>query len=332
MHDWIHLMCMFSLCPALDDNLVETSGENQGCSLIQSKWNVGKTTLHNSRMAIEVHNSEKNVSQPVESDVLSSADGQADQVACRNDARPLEEGHIPNPSPLTRAREPPARRSLSVARIFYINEDRSDDRREAMERRLSQQEFLYSRFSAINQSTASAGDLLNKPLCPFKAEDTHTNLSTYACAQSHLEVYRKIVREDPHGRDAYLILEDDALLTEGWYEKLKSMLPLVPADATALILGAEGLADCKDAVAPGIFLATHPSYSKDASGNGRNWYLGSLGTLVWPQTLPRLIRKIEHQDFACHSDVNLLSAGDARSYALLPPLVLPAGFASTMNR
>lgn len=349
MHNSAYLTCLFWLCPSASRNAAEPSWENQGSSLIQSTWNVGKMTLHDSMEAAGGGNHFENRKQ--EKHARKGAEGlregkqvrtvtekvqpmSADGRPCQNDTRSLQEGHIPNPPPLTLApalNQRPQRQGLHVAHIFYINEDRSADRREAIESRLPHEKFPYSRFAAVNRSSISAYDLLTKPLCNMKAEDKHTTDSTYACAQSHLEVYRKIVREDPHGKDAYLILEDDANLTEGWYEKLNSTLPLVPADAVALILGAEGLAHCKDEVAPGLFLATHPSYTLDASGKGRNWYLGSLGTLVWPRTLPMLIKKIENQDFACHSDVNLLSAGAARSYALFPPVVKNAGFKSTMN-
>lgn len=230
------------------------------------------------------------------------------------------DGHYDGAASFAPPAQFPARGAFDLAHIFYINVRNATERREHMEHQLRNSSIPYTRFEAVTPSTIDPS-LVAQPWCTGTAPDAG-KISARACRASHLQLYRQILKDDPNGTRPYLILEDDVVLQQGWYEELSARLQTVPADAAAVLAASWGHADCKDRVGSGVYSATKPDYSQ-AHDDGKFifWYAGTGALVVWPFTLPVILQTIEQQELACHIDVSLLSAGSMRTYALFPPVV-----------
>jgi len=188
-----------------------------------------------------------------------------------------------------------------------------------MERQLKASGVPYERFPAVNAKDVKSGKfgaILNRTgLDPELGADPASVGGTIGCALSHRLLYEKILKEDPGSMNAYMVMEDDAVLPPGWVDRINRLLPQVPADAVVVNAGSFGRIRCEDVVSEELALATWPfrvGYDY--------FYSGSAGLLLFPATLPALVDALHGQPLH-HADVAILSKGAVRTYNTLEHLV-----------
>mmetsp|Transcript_78657 Transcript_78657/g.148447 ORF Transcript_78657/g.148447 Transcript_78657/m.148447 type:complete len:366 (-) Transcript_78657:97-1194(-) len=227
----------------------------------------------------------------------------------------------------------------ALKKVYYINLDKSTDRRDFMESQLNQSGVPYKRFSAIPGADVKAGKydriLRNRSMCKlmlwedgFWEEGIHLVNEDGSLADtvwnglgdmvSHHLIYEEILQEDPASDDLYLVLEDDAILPEGW-QNTEEYMSQIPPDWTSVNLGQWDWLwpRCRDIVNNVSLLHTHPVWSPVKVGKPAPSYFGSAAILVTPQRLPLVVEELYKQQL-CHCDVAHLSSGKTRQYAFWP--------------
>jgi GR25 family glycosyltransferase involved in LPS biosynthesis len=101
--------------------------------------------------------------------------------------------------------------------------DKSKDRLEQITKNLKSLGLKFNRFSAVNgkELKESEIDKLATPLCT----NLLCNPGIIGCAQSHKEIWKKLVKDDK--TEYYLILEDDATLSKESVEIIKKLEPRI---------------------------------------------------------------------------------------------------------
>jgi glycosyl transferase family 25 len=101
--------------------------------------------------------------------------------------------------------------------------DNSKDRLEQMTKNLNSLGLKFNRFSAVNGKELKEKEInkLATPLCT----NLLCNPGIVGCAQSHKEIWKKLVKDDK--TDYYLILEDDAILSKESVEIIKKLEPKI---------------------------------------------------------------------------------------------------------
>ena len=105
--------------------------------------------------------------------------------------------------------------------IWVVNMDKSTDRLEKIKNNLDKLGLGFNRFSAVygKELSKEQVDLVATPLC----KNLLCNYGIVGCAQSHKELWKQLVQDDK--TNYYLILEDDALMTEKSVEIIKKLEP-----------------------------------------------------------------------------------------------------------
>jgi len=236
---------------------------------------------------------------------------------------------LPSPWPL------PANSSKGgygpLAKIFYINLDRSVERRASMEKQLLRSGVPFERFPAVDAEDVKAGkynDALRR-LGVGIGEKMKEEWGSLACALSHRLLYEHIATSNPHGNETYMVLEDDAIMLPGWQGRLNTLLPTVPRNASAITCGIWGRTRCSDVFTKGLALATHPFWRAETP----DWYYygGATSVLLFSSSLPSLLGHLKHQPMN-HIDASLLSGGAIHTYAMTTPFVKPGDFGSVRLR
>lgn len=115
-----------------------------------------------------------------------------------------------------------------IKTIFYINLNKSADRADHMLKQLNKTAPGYhaERFAAKNRSDAKN---LDKKLYTTNKEHVQGASGTVATYLSHRAMLQHIAKQtEPNA--VYFVLEDDAVLTEGWAEEAMCQIKLLPAD------------------------------------------------------------------------------------------------------
>jgi GR25 family glycosyltransferase involved in LPS biosynthesis len=108
--------------------------------------------------------------------------------------------------------------SLHDVSIYYINLDSRKDRRENIEKRLSQFKIKYKRKSAVTP---------DKITIPFHQHAQHINNNEKGCTQSHIEIIKDFLGSE----DKYLmIMEDDIRFRKDWMEVINKKLTTINQD------------------------------------------------------------------------------------------------------
>lgn len=132
---------------------------------------------------------------------------------------------------------------LRCSSIYYINMDRSVDRREHMEKQLSNETntIPYTRLEAIDGET--------HPLTPKerrmlrRANFMHNNPNTKAkngcmgCVLSHMKLLDVIQESGLGEHECALVLEDDAILHPTFFAELEALCGDLPDDALVVHVG-----------------------------------------------------------------------------------------------
>jgi GR25 family glycosyltransferase involved in LPS biosynthesis len=112
---------------------------------------------------------------------------------------------------------------MKIDKIYYINLDKREDRKEFMEDQLSDINIPYERFSAIRPTEAdldSKYKTFHNRLANKKYRSKSQLLGTFGCYMSHYLVQKK-ANESSHGD--YLVLEDDWRVKPESLEALESV-------------------------------------------------------------------------------------------------------------
>ena len=151
-----------------------------------------------------------------------------------------------------------AARPLALAKVLYINLDKSEVRRAHMIRMLTAAKLSapFERWSATAGSSLS-DDVLQAAhkkfvRAPHQTYETWRN--TIGCRTSHLNLVSDLL-EHGKGNEVYLVLEDDAHLRANFGEKLDALIAAAPHDWHVLRFACWGLHGIR-----------HPSY-RDATSN-----------------------------------------------------------------
>lgn len=115
--------------------------------------------------------------------------------------------------------------------VFVINLQRNPERRRFALGHLASLGMQASVFPAVDGKTLALADLeargLYRESLAREKFSRPLSLAEIGCTLSHLGVYRRIVEER---LDAALVLEDDAMLTEGAAGRLRPLLAELPED------------------------------------------------------------------------------------------------------
>jgi len=117
-------------------------------------------------------------------------------------------------------------------KAFYINLDRSEDRREYVENQFRKQHLEVERFPAIDARKLDRGRLIDDGAM---AADVTLNLGSTACLLSHLALWEHIL--DNESGEIFLIFEDDAEPARGFIRKLNRRYGRVPKDWDMIRVG-----------------------------------------------------------------------------------------------
>lgn len=122
--------------------------------------------------------------------------------------------------------------------IYWINMDRSTDRRVYMEELLADpafQDIPKERISAIDGKKDPEFVLQSYVM---KRQDDRTSVVEYACLLSHLETIRKFAESPQKTGDVALILEDDTSLDfkPYWTKSIREIMDSAPKDWDIILL------------------------------------------------------------------------------------------------
>mmetsp|Transcript_78458 Transcript_78458/g.139109 ORF Transcript_78458/g.139109 Transcript_78458/m.139109 type:complete len:306 (-) Transcript_78458:94-1011(-) len=229
---------------------------------------------------------------------------------------------------------------------YYINLDRSTDRRKYMERQLFQLQqasensyghFVFHRFPAVNgtldpyvqkiwQDSDNGKQFGGTVTTVFE----NRRLGSLACTRSHLLVLKRALRDvqSQAYRGRYvLIMEDDANFVVDSLASLPSRVDAVPKDADLVMLGTFGLKRQRDYVGSGVYRARKPFARKasDVEALAGNYdkrhpnvfYGGMQAYLVPVARLPAVIDFLETTPPATEIDA---LTHNLQKYVLDPPL------------
>lgn len=127
--------------------------------------------------------------------------------------------------------------TLPVDAVYIINMDRATERMAEMARQCEALGIPYVRVPAVDGSKVSDAVLqrVATPACR-----RFCTASMVGCALSHMSVWRAAVAA---GHERVLVLEDDAVLVDGFVDKLRQALEDVPQDFDVLVGGCYFLCD-----------------------------------------------------------------------------------------
>jgi GR25 family glycosyltransferase involved in LPS biosynthesis len=112
--------------------------------------------------------------------------------------------------------------------IYYINLEKSKDRADHMMQQLERTASAYhaERYAARNKSEAKG---LKKEMYTTNKERVQGGSGTVATYLSHRTMLDKIAQHKDENA-VFVVLEDDAVLTDGWVEEVMCQIKLLPAD------------------------------------------------------------------------------------------------------
>ncbi|CAE8587333.1 unnamed protein product [Polarella glacialis] len=180
-------------------------------------------------------------------------------------------------------------------RIFYINLDKSTDRRAHMEMALLGFPGHVERVPAVSASEVNRPPFFN--YMRVNGLDSHLRSKTKAvqaktasCWLSHVLLWERLQSElEP--QDTAFIMEDDVQFPENWTQALPETMRDAPDGWDALKVCGWGYYRQADVVDDNWAVPRWPFYE-----NGRMLYAGSCGYIVSGSGLPRLLKRVLGQE------------------------------------
>lgn len=205
--------------------------------------------------------------------------------------------------------------------MYYINLDRSPDRRKSMEQMCASQGINPERFPAIDGKLLDLDDpKYEKALKKIKwwfLVDNKKNVGHFGCYLSHMAVFEKFLKTD---KEYCFILEDDAeiLVRDIKYEIMKNMKNL-PIGWDILLLGYE-----VNGGPNGIKMVRNGNKNtklKDGLLN-LNYFTGLQGYIINRNCAKKLIENLQKLDWIIDWNMCYLAEkGILNIYGVYPPIV-----------
>jgi len=188
----------------------------------------------------------------------------------------------------------------TIKKIFYINVEQDEERKEWMEKQLSRKmnPVAFERFGAVpvanlTKTDEERWDFSDAGIAPYlddmKKADRQATKSVY---YSHAKLLKHILNiSDPKSDDIYMIMEDDVGLDPFWHRKLTKAMATLPKDWDIARIVYWGAKRCQDKV-PGTedwYEARGPDMSEDGL---TNMYAGNQAYLVRPKSLPDILEQL----------------------------------------
>jgi len=177
--------------------------------------------------------------------------------------------------------------------IYFINLDRSADRQEHMLKQLNRTApgTHCERFAAKTRADAK---LMNKELYTTNQKKEFPGSGTAATYLSHWHMLEKIAKHND-SRAVFIVLEDDAVLTDYWSEEVMCQIQQLPADWDLYKFGywpLEGARWAYDHSCSGnIRQARYNEYTCNQRSFALEW-MGNLGYAVRPQGAAKAIEHL----------------------------------------
>ena len=218
-------------------------------------------------------------------------------------------------------------------KAFFINADASVERRHFMERQLRASGVPFERWPAVRGGT----EVLESHRSYFsRGVERHlrTNHSltgdisawgTVATYLSHHTLFEHIVRRWRHNESAaFLILQDDTQLNEGWLQQLHTLIGHVEPEWERLLLVWWGLKRPRDCTEH-ICVVRPPAGPTDSGPEccGKRFYHGLQAWLVRQRNLQCILRRLADRKIK-NIDALLVQCNCPHSFALQPRVMIGA--------
>ena len=205
--------------------------------------------------------------------------------------------------------------------MYYINLDRSQDRRRSMEIMCSQQGIYPERFPAVDGKLLDLDDpkyanALKKIKWWFLIENKK-NVGHFGCYLSHMSIFEKFLKTD---KEYCFILEDDAeFITSNLKEGITENMKNLPNDWDILLLGYEvngGPKGYKE-----VREGNKDTKLKDGLLNLK-YFTGLQGYIITRNCAQKLIENLQIMDWIIDWNMCYLAQqGILNIYGVFPPLV-----------
>lgn len=156
-------------------------------------------------------------------------------------------------------------------KVFYINLDRANDRKEHMDKELGKvfPKSIINRFPAIDKNTLTneyIRTILNPRAYYYLEINNHkrsihediNSTGHIACYLSHLSLWKKLVEDD--STDYYIIFEDDVKIDDTYRNKVDSIISSTDFDFISLIYISRRINDKISEKYPDLYIMKNPFF------------------------------------------------------------------------
>lgn len=213
--------------------------------------------------------------------------------------------------------------------IYYVNLEKSTDRRNYMELLFKKENLNVNRFEAIDAEKIKLEDYdkyLQSIPNRYHEPDMKTHFinnpktkGNFGCYLSHLGIMEEFLKTD---KEYLMVFEDDSILCDNFQELVNQRVKYVPDDWELLLLGYQ--------IVPGSF------YMKYNNANDnipiKNGYLsivtftGTYGMLIKRHCVEKLLKLLVPMDWYIDHHITALAINKKiKIYGLVNPLVITYG-------
>ena len=171
-----------------------------------------------------------------------------------------------------------------IKMTYVVNLDKDRERMEIVAQELKREKIPYKRFSAVNGKTLD----LNSPKCNKYFSEVGKNKlkrSQMGCSMSHITLWETISKHK-NPDDVFMILEDDAVIPQGFHTKIIPYYKELPKNWDMILLGANTLIGKK--------FSNHLLYTDKSIKKNGNYGLYSY--LIRPNCAKKLLKTCEKMD------------------------------------
>ena len=171
-----------------------------------------------------------------------------------------------------------------ITMTYVVNLDKDKERMEIVSKELKREKIPFKRFSAVNGKTLD----LNSSKCNKYFSEIGKNKlkrSQMGCSMSHITLWEDISKHK-NPNDVFMILEDDAVIPEGFHNKILPYYNELPNDWDMVLLGANTLIGKK--------FSKHLLYTDKSIKKNGNY--GTYAYLIRPNCAKKLLKTCEKMD------------------------------------
>lgn len=219
-----------------------------------------------------------------------------------------------------------------MLKVYYINLDKSGNRRMKMQALKTTVGLPVERFQAIDRARIAAGEfnaeymnrqgIKNSTL--LRLEQTGSLNTTLACFVSHVEALQKAQRDAVSPEQYVMILEDDVDVPQDWKSMVRDALHAAPQDWKMLKLSGWGwkrradMMGVQNVYERSFYLLQAPYW--DGPFSMLPHYGGSGAYLMKAKHIPSVIHHVRNQPITDYDEMLLSEDGSFRAYEIFPHL------------